>query len=546
MRVTNSMMITNMLSNLNRNLNTMSRKQDELSTGKRVMFASDDPVAAAKILKFKTDLADMNQYSTNTRDAQAWLDATESTIAEMGDVLQRMRELAVKASNGTNTAEDTQKIKEEVTQLRDHLISSGNFNFAGRYLFSSHQTDQELLKADGTYNIPITAQDLADKPVSIYEVSAKENMPVGTHGLSIFGFITEISKFQDDMPDASNAGMGAQKAAVKVGFNLSGNYTADTTTVTVDGTLFTVDKTKLNGSVKALNPQDVLNLFNKATDGATGTLSDKADVYFDTNMNLVIRSKTVGAAGNVTLSAFSGMSNPVNITNPTTPTAMGAVTTPVNGLNLTNTTVTAGANYASADLPDFLGKKMMVTLNGLTKLIEIPNDPVGITTDAQLSAAIQTKLDTAFGAGKVTVNLADAAPISFQTTAGATDSVKPELRIQPIKGNTSELIKEVNDFITALGTADQTVLKKTITEIDDHLNKILAVRADIGARGSRLELINARINENSVTFTRLLSDSQDADMAEVIMNLKNAENVYKSALSVGGRIIQQTLVDFIR
>ncbi len=546
MRVTNSMMISNMLTNLNKNLNVMSRKQDELSTGHRVIFASDDPVATAKILKFKTDLADMDQYSTNSRDAQAWLDSSESTIAEMGNVLQRMRELAVKAANGTNTPSDTQKIEEEVKQLRDHLISGGNTNFAGRYLFSSYHTDMELLTKDGKYNIPITAEDLADKPVSIYEVGAKEKMPVGTHGLSLFGFVTEVSKFQDDMPDASGTGMGTQKAAVKVGFDLTHDYSADTTTVTIDGTAYTVDKTKLNGSAtKPLKAQDVLDLFNNADDGSGGALKNHANVYFDNNMNLVIRSKTEGPTSEVTLSAFSGMSSPVNITNPNTPTAMGAVTDTVNGLNATNTTVASGTNFATADIPDFLGKQFVMTHNGITKVITIPND-ASITTDAQLKTAVQTQIDTAFGSGKVSVNITDGAPISFQTTSSTSDPITPQLRIQPVKGTESQLIKDVNSFITALDSGDSATLKATITKMDSHLNNLLAVRADIGARGSRLELINSRISENSVTFTRLLSDAQDADMAEVIMHLKNAENVYKSALSVGGRIIQQTLVDFMR
>ncbi len=527
----------------------MSRKQDELSTGKKVIFASDNPVAAAKILKFKTDIADMEQYSTNTRDAQAWLDATESTVAEMGNVLQRVRELAVQAANGTNTAGDTQKIKEEILQLKEHLISSGNFNFAGRYIFSSSHTDKPLLDKDGKYNIPITQEDLNEKPVAVYEVSVKERMAVGTHGLDLFGFVADTTAYQTKMPDASSTnGKGAQKAAIQVDFSLTNDYSADAaTTVTVGGTLYTVNKASLNGSIVApLDPQAVLDLFRTASDGVAGKLSDEADVYFDSNKKLVIRSKVVGAADSVKLSAFSGMSNPMNVTDPATAVALGAVTDNVPGTNSINATVTSGTNYATADLPSFLGKQFIMTYNGLTKAIMIPNTPTTITTDAQLQTAVQTEIDTAFGVGKVAITIADAAPISFTTAMAATDPTKPQLRIQPVKGETPELIDDLNSFITALDTADKTVLGQTLSKVDVHLDRILAVRADIGARTSRIELINARIAENSITFTRLLSDSQDADMSEVIMQLKNAENVYKSALSVGGRIIQPSLLDFLR
>lgn len=546
MRVTNSMMISNMLMNLNKNLNVMSRKQDELATGKKVIFASDNPVAAAKILKYKTDIADMDQFSTNTRDAMAWLDASESTIAEMGSVLQRLRELAVKSANGTNTPSDMLKIKEEVTQLKENIINSANFNFAGRYVFSSHYTDKPLLKPDGTYNIPITAEDIVEKPVAIYEVSAREYMPVGTHGLSILGYIPEVSDFQTAMPDSLNSGVASAKAAVKLGFNLTQNYSAGANiTVNVNGTTFTVDKTKLQGSaLQPLDLQKVIDTFNDGVNGAS-KLSDVADVYFDGQKNLVIRNKTTGAAGSITLSNFAGVTNPTNVTNPDLPVAMASMTDPVAGIDAVGTSVTAGSNLTNAQVPSFLGKQFVMTYNGLTKTISIPNDPL-ITNAAQLQTAVQSQVDTAFGTGKVNVTMANGAPISFATVTAPGDVIKPSLRVQPVKTTQPEMIKDLNDFIGYLTTGDNTGCSNMIGEIEGHLNNLLAVRADVGARGSRLELIDARISENSVTFTRLLSDSQDADMSEVIMYLKNAENVYKAALSVGGRIIQPSLVDFIR
>lgn len=546
MRVTNGMMISNMLKNLNSNLNVMSRKQDELSTGKKVIFASDNPVAAAKILKFKTDIADMEQYAINTRDGQAWLDASESTIAETGQVLQRIRELSVKAANGTNTPSDLLKIKEEVVQLRENLINGANFNFAGRYIFSSHYTDKPLLKADGSYNIPITAQDITDKPVSVYEISSNEFMPIGTHGLSIYGYIPEISEFQNKMPDLQSSGVAAEKSGLKMDFSLIQNYSAGANIeVSVNGTTYTIDKTKLNGSaLKPIDLQTVTDAFNSGSNG-TNKLSSVADVYFDNNKKLVIRNKTVGTGGTVQLSAFTGVTNPTNVTNLSSPVAMGAMTDLVTGINSVGTAVTSATNLVDADTPDFLGKQFVMTVNGLTKTITIPNDPA-ITTAAQLDTAVQTQVDNAFGAGQVVVGMANGAPISFTTVTGPGEAEKANIRIQPVKATQNELIKEVNEFIGFLATGDNKGCSNMIKEFDDHLNTLLAVRADIGARGSRLELVGTRISENAITFTRLLSDAQDADMSEVIMNLKNAENVYKAALSVGGRIIQPSLVDFIR
>ncbi len=551
MRITNTMMITNMLSNLGNNLNVMSRKQDELATGKRVIRASDDPVAAAKIIKLKADLADMDQYSTNTRDAQSWLDSSESTISEMGSVIQRIRELAVQAANGTYTVNDTTKMKEEVEQLKEALISNGNFNLAGKYIFSSSYTDKALLNADGTYNIPITQEDIDNKPVAIYEISSNEYLPVGTHGLDIFGYVTETGVFQTKMTTANTtsgldvtatkavAGVAAQKSYLTLAVNKTTNYVTDGDfNIGINGVNYTVDSAYLQGSVTTpLSSQRILDTVRDAdaVSPATGKLSDVADIYYDSNMKLVIRNKTVGTGGTVSM--------PSTIATASLPT--GITGTATAGVASTAAAINSSGPVLDADVAGFKGKQFVMTYNGLAKTITVPNNAATITA-AALNAEVQAQVNTAFGTGKVTVNLtaASGSP-QFTTVTGATDTAVPSLRIQPVVVTECQMVKDLNEFIGYLNAGDTTSCSGIITKIDNHINQMLAVRADIGARGTRLDLVNEKISENSVTFTRLLSDSQDADMSEVIMYLKNAENVYKAALAVGGRIIQQTLVDFL-
>lgn len=559
MRITNTMMITNMLSNLGNNLNVMSRKQDELATGKRVIRASDDPVAAAKIIRLKADLADMDQYSTNTRDSQTWLDTSESTISEMGSVLQRVRELAVQAANGTYTVNDTTKMKEEIEQLRDTLISSGNFNLAGKYIFSSNYTDTALLNADGTYNIPITQEDIDKKPVAIYEISSNEYLPVGTHGLDIFGYVTETGVFQSKLTTADStsagdvtatkavAGVAAQKSYLTLDVSKTTNYTTDGDfNIGINGTNYKVNSALLQGSATSpLTSQKILDTFRDATSAApVKKLSDVADVYYDKDMKLVIRNKTIGAApaGSVT--------GPLTVATSTLPTGItGSATAGVNATAAVINGSTSGP-ITNADVAGFKGKQFVMTYNGLTKTITIPNS-ASITDVTTLNSAVKTQVDTAFGTdsggnSNVVVNLgaASGTPM-FTTNTLPTDTEVPSLRIQPVVVTECQMVKDLNEFIGYLNSGDTTACSGIISKIDTHINQLLAVRADIGARGTRLELINDKIAENSVTFTRLLSDSQDADMSEVIMYLKNAENVYKAALAVGGRIIQQTLVDFL-
>lgn len=80
---------------------------------------------------------------------------------------------------------------------------------------------------------------------------------------------------------------------------------------------------------------------------------------------------------------------------------------------------------------------------------------------------------------------------------------------------------------------------------DIRLQELLTYRSTVGARINRLELQQSRLESSNVTITDLLSKTEDADMAEVIMQLQLQENVYKASLAAGARIIQPSLLDFL-
>jgi flagellar hook-associated protein 3 FlgL len=82
--------------------------------------------------------------------------------------------------------------------------------------------------------------------------------------------------------------------------------------------------------------------------------------------------------------------------------------------------------------------------------------------------------------------------------------------------------------------------------LDTHINNITSQRAELGARTNRVELIDDRVNEQEVIANRILSDNEDADIERAITDLKMQETVQRAALSVGARIIQPTLMDFLR
>jgi flagellar hook-associated protein 3 FlgL len=94
-------------------------------------------------------------------------------------------------------------------------------------------------------------------------------------------------------------------------------------------------------------------------------------------------------------------------------------------------------------------------------------------------------------------------------------------------------------------TSSQDGISKAISDMDTLMNKVLSIRADAGARMNRAELTLNRLDSDELNFTNLMSQNEDVNMAEVIMNLKNEENVYNASLAGGARIIMPTLVDFL-
>jgi flagellar hook-associated protein 3 FlgL len=85
-----------------------------------------------------------------------------------------------------------------------------------------------------------------------------------------------------------------------------------------------------------------------------------------------------------------------------------------------------------------------------------------------------------------------------------------------------------------------------LSELQEHEDNFLKVHTALGARQNRVELIKSRLEEQVVTTTKILSNEEDADLAKVITDLNMAENVHRMALGTGARIMQPTLMDFLR
>lgn len=135
MRVTNQMMSTSYLKDLNRNLNNLNTLQTQLTTGKEINKASDNPFKTARIMQMYSDISANKQYNENIKDTISWLDTTDTALNQLGSTSQRIRELMVSSGNAIYGSDEKKAIKNEINQLINQTAQILNTNFDGKYIF---------------------------------------------------------------------------------------------------------------------------------------------------------------------------------------------------------------------------------------------------------------------------------------------------------------------------------------------------------------------------------------------------------------------------
>ncbi|MGL4654605.1 MAG: flagellar hook-associated protein FlgL [Sarcina sp.] len=135
MRVTNRMMTSTFLKDMNTNLSNMQKVQSQLTTGKEISRPSDNPFAVARSMQLYSDISANEQYNTNIKDTTNWLDATDTALGQLTDTLQRVRELMVSAGNAAYGSDEKSAIKDEINQRIEEVGTILNTSFDGKYIF---------------------------------------------------------------------------------------------------------------------------------------------------------------------------------------------------------------------------------------------------------------------------------------------------------------------------------------------------------------------------------------------------------------------------
>ncbi len=172
-----------------RHLETASHRMDtiqqQLSSGRRIQRASDDPAGVSTSLGYRVSIGFETQMRRNIDSATGLLDVTDVALDSATSAVQRVRELAVQASTGTLGADERSAIASEVDQIMSQLIQVGNTNYGGQYIFAGFQTRAPAYVATGHPPTAVTYQ--GDAGVRETQVSTTSSVLVNVPGSDVFG-----------------------------------------------------------------------------------------------------------------------------------------------------------------------------------------------------------------------------------------------------------------------------------------------------------------------------------------------------------------------
>lgn len=257
----------NRLQELNANLNST---QQQISTGKRVNKPSDDPVAAARILKLDQELSRVKTYERNVSLADNRLKQGESALASSLDVLQRIRELTVQAGNGSLSPNDRRSISSEMKERLGQLANIANTRDAsGEYIFSGFQGSVQAFQQndEGTY---VYQGDEGQRALGIDD---GVTVPISDNGKDIFVNVPAAAtgEYTNDVSGGFISGVAVvNEAGLSAAY---GGSFPDDITITIDGA-GTIQAQDSQGNPLAVSPPAYESGESFVIAGVEATLSD--------------------------------------------------------------------------------------------------------------------------------------------------------------------------------------------------------------------------------------------------------------------------------
>ena len=542
MRITNKIMQRNSLTNINSNKELQDNLTTQMSTQKKINRASDDPVIAIRALRLRSNVTEVTQYySKNIPDADSWLQVTEDALKNTSAIVTKMIEQATRGSNGDLTSSDRKIILEQLRALGDEVYKTGDASYAGRYVFTGYRTDTSLSFQEETKNIKYTITEQLDKSA----ISDMTSVNIGALGkwtsanydtaelssLNESGVTTadvhRIRLAYEDLDEGSELGL--------VYIDADGNEQP----LTADYNVLSTE------SISGLDPYAYVASYH--TDASGNKIYDNPDAIVlvrDTGELLIgenvyrklMDTKDAPATSTKNEAEIRVTYQKTNFTaDDLRPEHYYACT----GQKLIEDTATGNMvndgdpiNYNQDYLKGIVDKQSIEYDVGFNQTIRVNS-----TADESYNLGIGREVDDLVRALQNVINLEETRASIEKKIAGTTDEAK-----LTILNNQLVAANKAFDYAKDLC---QKRFESGITSFQGYLDDTSLAITNVGTRSSKLELIQSRMQNQKTTFETLKSQNEDIDITEVAIQLSSSEMTYQAALTATGKIIQNTLLNYI-
>ncbi|HHA2308224.1 TPA: FliC/FljB family flagellin [Enterobacter hormaechei subsp. xiangfangensis] len=577
--------------NINKNQSAMSTAIERLSSGLRINSAKDDAAGQAIANRFTSNIKGLTQAARNANDGISVAQTTEGALSEINNNLQRIRELTVQSSTGTNSQSDLDSIQDEIKSRLDEIDRvSGQTQFNG----------VNVLAKDGSMKIQVGANDGQTITIDLKQIDSET---LGLTGFNVngAGSVANTAATKSDLaaaqlaktaagiaiadPEADSngvtkytvsAGLNAStkadvfssigdkaviKAIVSSGFDSvkdnNYKYHKDTNDFTYTGTINAGNAATPSNSAKLqsfLTPKagDTANLeidiggtsvnVVLASDGKI-TAKDGSALFIDSTGNLT--QNKAGAVTNATLDGLTkNHSAAADDDNPAVAVAVKITTEDGAKISLAGDAAPAKGSATGGAITVEDARISADSLQSATKGVEFTIDSAGdgaTTTVGDIKVAANGDITTTADGTKFSA--------AFTNADGTlTTSNEQEIFLQKDGSITNGSGKAVYVSKDGTFTTDATTKAATTTDplkaLDDAISSIDKFRSSLGAVQNRLSSAVTNLNNTTTNLSEAQSRIQDADYATEVSNMSKAQIIQQagnSVLSKANQVPQQVL-----
>lgn len=517
MRITNRMMTNNMLYNINNNKNSLSKLDDQYATGLKIQKPSDDPIVAVRALKLRTNLSELNQYyEKNIPDAKAWMETTESALKITSEIITKLHTYCVQGANDTLTETERRSIGDNLMQLADQINQEGNANYAGRYLFTGYKTNTALVFDDEEHDLNYT----------ITERFTADQIQIGRRIVNT----CDLNEFDIDDPESFDTTVRPSEATT---YRLQLSYDQ----------IKTIDD---GGSLSIKIPEkDEDGNYVYDDDGVlqyTEELDDSSVNVFDSS------SPT----------AYLPEAGEINYIEDTGEIIMGSEV--YNTWRESDFEITyQKSSFAKNELRpehyfDCVVEDMTIEdederlENAIHYTLEDQQISYEVNFNQKLKINVQGRDAFKHELGRCLEDISKAVS-DVARVKESIEMVETYLKDDSLEEEQIAKLKEIREVLgTELDLKDG-VLRSAfdrgigVTQAqEDIVNNAVA---DSGTRYNRIELTESRLSTQQTEFTDLMSQNEDADIVETVVNHNAMETIYNASLSAASKVVKNTLLDFL-